>query len=88
MFLALERSKICFLLPFCIIVFNTLMEKSIYGKSFCDFRGFWKIRKSLFPQKSKVSREPQNFFSAKRSSFAEPQKFIPVKCVSEAKYHQ
>ena len=35
---------VCFLLSFCIIVFNTLREESICGKNFCGFCGFWELR--------------------------------------------
>ena len=35
----------------------------------------------FIPAKSKVNREPQKLFPAKRSSFAESQKFILVKCL-------
>ena len=57
---------------------NTLREESVCGRNFCSF---WKIRKSLFPQKVTSIVNHKIFFPAKRSSVAEPQKFIPVKCL-------
>ena len=41
---------------------STLREESVCGKNFCGFCGFWKICKSLFPQKVRSIVNRKSFF--------------------------
>ena len=53
----------------------------MYFKGRKWFLRFLENSQEFIPAQSKVNREPQKIFPAKRSSFAEPQKFILVKCL-------